>query len=203
MKILNAEEESIITASRLVRDGGVVVFPTDTVYGIGCNPFRIEAVNRVFGIKGDRDKPLPVLASDLSNIEKIAHLSKLARRIAERFWPGPLTLILPKKHTLPNVVTRNLNSVGVRIPKHDVAIKLIRLSGGLLTGTSANKTGSSPSRTANEAIRQLRDEVDLVIDGGPTPIGTSSTVINALSKNPLLLREGPVSLEEILADLDL
>ena len=197
MRILRATEDSILAASHIVKRGGLVVYPTDTVYGLGCDPFNVEAVKRVLKAKGERKKPLPVLASKIEGVEKIAYLSKMARRIAARFWPGPLTFVLPKKRALLNIVTCNLDSVGVRVPRHNTAIHLIQLSGGLLIGTSANKTGKKPPRTAHEADKQLGKEIDMVLDGGPAPLGVASTVIDLTSDKPRILREGPISLEEI------
>jgi L-threonylcarbamoyladenylate synthase len=197
MQILRATKRNILAASRIVKAGGLVVYPTETVYGLGCNPFHTEAVRQITKVKGLRKKPLPVLASDIEYVEKIAYLSKKARRIAEQLWPGPLTLVVPKKPILPNAVTSSLDSVGVRIPHHDVAIQLIRLSSGLLVGTSANKTGREPPRTAYDASEQLGEEVNLILDGGTTLLGAPSTILDLTSKKPKILREGSISLEEI------
>lgn len=197
MRILKATSDNIRVSSRVVRSGGLVVYPTDTVYGLGCDPLNVKAVRRVFRVKGDRKKPLPILACSLADIENIAYLSDVARRIAARFWPGPLTLVVPKKPALPEAVTCGLGSVGVRIPKHDVAIQLMRLSDGLLVGTSANKTGQKPPQTASRAAKQLGEEVDVILDGGPTPLGVSSTVVDLAAEEPRILREGPVSSENI------
>jgi len=198
MRILKATAENILAASKIVRRGGLVVYPTDTVYGLGCDPLNVEAVKRLFKAKGERKKPLPILASDIEHVEKIAYLSERARKIAARFWPGPLTLVVPKKPALPDVVTCNLDSVGVRVPRHDIALHLIHLSKGLLVGTSANKTGEKPSQTAYEAAEQLGKEVSIILDGGPTALGTPSTVVDLTSEKPKILREGPVRLEDIL-----
>ena len=156
------------------------------------------AVKRVFRVKDERRKPLPILASSSPHVEKIANLSREAEKIANCFWPGPLTLVLPKKPVLPEAVTCNLDSVGVRVPKHDVALELIGLSNGLLIGTSANKTGEKPPRTAQEAAEQLGKETDLILDGGPGTIGVSSTMVDLTSKKPKMLREGPITFKEIL-----
>ena len=198
MRILKTTRKNILAASETVRRGGLVVYPTETVYGLGCDPLNAKAVERIFEVKGEREKPLPVLASDIKHVEKIAHLSEKAKRVAARFWPGPLTLVLPKTTILPSIVTSNLDSVGVRVPRHDVAIQLIRLSNGLLIGTSANRTGEKPPRTAQEAAKQIGDEVDVILDGGPTTFGSSSTVVDLTSERPKILREGPISINEIL-----
>jgi len=197
MRILRASRDNILTASRIVRSGGLVVYPTDTVYGLGCDPFNVTAVKLVFRVKGEREKPLPILASSLDHAKKIASLSPKAEKIARRFWPGPLTLIVPKKPILPEVVTCNLNSVGVRVPNHAVALQLINLSNGLLVGTSANKTGEKPPQTAPEAAKQLGEEVDAILDGGPATLGAPSTVVDLTSKKPRISREGPISFKQI------
>lgn len=196
MRILTASRDNILTASRIVRRGGLAVYPTDTVYGLGCDPLNIKGVKRIFRVKGERRKPLPILASSIDSVEKIAFLSQEAKKIAKRFWPGPLTLVAPKKPALPDLVTCKLNSVGVRVPKHDVALQLISLSNGLLVGTSANKTGEKPPRTAHEAA-QLGEEVDVILDGGPATLGVPSTVVDLTSKKLRILREGPISFKEI------
>lgn len=198
MRILTAKEDNILRASRIIARGGLVVYPTDTVYGLGCDPLNIEAVTRVLNVKGEREKPLPILASDINSVKKIGFVSERAGRIAARFWPGPLTIIVPKKPVLPNLVTCTLNSVGVRIPQHEVAVRLISLSNGLLVGTSANKTGEKPPRTAREAAEQLGKEVDLILDGGPAPLGVPSTVVDLSQEKLKILREGSISLEELV-----
>lgn len=198
MRILTAKEDNILRASRIIARGGLVVYPTDTVYGLGCDPLNIEAVTRVLNVKGEREKPLPILASDINSVKKIGFVSERAGRIAARFWPGPLTIVVPKKPVLPNLVTCTLNSVGVRIPQHEVALRLISLSNGLLVGTSANKTGEKPPRTAREAAEQLGKEVDMILDGGPAPLGVPSTVVDLSQEKLKILREGSISLEELV-----
>jgi L-threonylcarbamoyladenylate synthase len=201
MQVLKATEKNIAVTSEIVRNGGLVVYPTDTVYGLGCDPLNIQAVKRVLQVKGERKKPLPILASSIEKIEKVAYLSENAKRVAARFWPGPLTIVLRRKPSLPDIVTGNQDSVGVRIPKHDVAIRLIKSSNGLLVGTSANKTGKKPSQTAEEATEQIGEEVDIILDGGPASFGISSTVVDFTSAELRVLREGPISLKELLAAL--
>jgi len=199
MPVLKATAKNIQEASRVVKNGGLVVYPTDTVYGLGCDPFNVRAVERVFKVKGERkEKPLPILASDIKFIEKIAHINEKARKIAEKHWPGPLTLVVPKKPVLPNIVTCGLASVGVRIPNHTVAIQLINLCDGLLIGTSANKTGEKSPRNAQEASKQICEKVDIVLDDGPTPLGQESSIVDLTSEKPRMLREGPLNLIDIL-----
>jgi L-threonylcarbamoyladenylate synthase len=199
MKTLKMTKAAMKEAARIVSEGGVIVYPTDTVYGLGCNPFNQDAVKRIFRIKGERTKPLPILALNVKEIERIAYTTQKALKLAEEFWPGSLTMILSKKSSLPSIVTRDLDSVAVRVPNHKVALELIRMSGGLLVGTSANKTGKKPPRTAAEASKQIGEEVDLTIDDGPTPIGASSTIIDLTRKKLKILRQGPIKLEDILS----
>jgi L-threonylcarbamoyladenylate synthase len=198
MRALKTTSQNIRVASQIVSNGGLVVYPTDTVYGLGCDPFNVKAVKRVFRVKGERKKPLPILACSVADLEKIARLSDVARKIAAKFWPGPLTVIVPKKPALPDIVTNDLDSVGVRVPKHDMAIQLIRLSDGLLVGTSANKTGQKPACTASEALEQLGEEVDVVLDGGKALLEKPSTVADLTTEELKILREGPVALKDIL-----
>lgn len=194
--MLNANLENVRAAAEIIKRGGLVVYPTDTVYGLGCDPFNIDAVARLLQVKGARDKPLPVLSYGFDDIEKVAELSDKARRIGEKFWPGPLTLILQKRlHS--DIVTFGLATVGVRVPNHKVALELTRLSGGLLVGTSANKTGARPPFTADEAYKQLKNQVDVILDGGVAELRASSTVLDLTGERPKILRTGPITLKNL------
>lgn len=198
MLLLKATKDNISQAAKTVKNGGLVVYPTDTVYGLGCDPFNTNAVEKVFKAKGERkNKPLPILASEMKAVERIAHMNKNARKIAKAYWPGPLTLVVPKKPTLPNIVTCDLESVGVRIPNHKIALQLITLCDGLLVGTSANKTGEKPPKTAQEAAIQLGEEIDIILDDGPTPLGLESSIIDLTQEEPKILREGTIKLKNI------
>jgi len=203
MPVLKATMDNIRAASKIVKNGGLVVYPTDTVYGLGCDPFNVVAVKRIFRVKGEREKPLPVLGSDIGYIQKIAQIRGRARKIADKFWPGPLTIVVPKKPALPDIVTYSMASVGVRIPNHPTAIQLINLCDGLLIGTSANKTGKKSPRTARESAEQLNNEVDVILDEGPTPLGLESSIIDLTSRKLKMPREGPIKLEEIMSTLKL
>ena len=203
MTVLKATKNNIMIAARIVRRGGLVVYPTETVYGLGCDPFNVEAVKRILDVKGDRKKPLPVLAASIVDVDKVAFVSPNGKRLAAKFWPGPLTLVFSKKPALPDVVTFGGDSVGLRIPDNDVALHLIRLSGGLLIGSSANRTGEEPSRSVQEISGELKEMVDVVLDGGATVQGMPSTVADLTSEKPRILREGPISLKEILDALAL
>lgn len=202
MQVLKATLKNIHIAANVVKKGGLVVYPTDTVYGLGCNPLNEEAVKRVFKVKGERKKPLPILACSMEDAEKIADFSQKAKKIAEKFWPGPLTMVLPKKPILPSIVTCNQDSVGVRVPNHEVALLLICQSNGLLVGTSANKSGQKPPVTVEEAIQQIGDEIDVFLNGGSCPLKVSSTIVDLTSEQPQILRAGLISLREILSVIE-
>jgi len=203
MKLLKATKNNIMLAAQIVRRGGLVVYPTETVYGLGCDPFNVEAIKRILKVKANRNKPLPLLAASIVNADKVAFISPNGKRLAAKFWPGSLTMVFPKKAALPDVVTFGWDSVGLRIPDSEVALHLIRLSGGLLIGSSANRTGEEPPRAVQEISVELKEMVDVVLDGGATVQGMSSTVADLTSEKPRILREGPVSFEEILDALAL
>lgn len=197
-RIYRVTEKAILKASKIIREGGLVVYPTDTVYGLGCDPMNVSAVRRLLRVKERRDKPLPILGSSIEHIEKIAELTEIARIIAQHFWPGPLTIIVKKREKLPDLVTAGLNNVGVRIPNHTVSLKLIELSGGLIIGTSANKSGMESPKDVFAAYRQLGDEVDMYLDGGESRGGTPSTVVDLTSPKPRIVREGPITMKQIM-----
>jgi L-threonylcarbamoyladenylate synthase len=198
MKVLKATKTNITAAAEIVKKGGLVIYPTETVYGLGCDPLNIDAVQQLLTVKSERNKPLPILASGISEVDKIAFISSKGRQLATRFWPGPLTMVFPKKPVLPDVVTFGWDSVGLRIPCNDVALDLIRLAGGLLVGSSANISGEAPPRAVQELSRELKSMVDVILDCGATVHGMPSTVADLTSENPKILRKGPVSLQELL-----
>jgi L-threonylcarbamoyladenylate synthase len=203
MTVLKATKGNIMAAARIVRRGGLVVYPTETVYGLGCDPFNVEAVKRILEVKGERNMPLPVLAASIVDADKIAFISLNGKQLAAKFWPGPLTMVFPKKPNFPAVVTFGLDSVGLRIPGNDVALQLTRLCGGLLVGSSANRTGEEPPRQVQEISGELKEMVDVVLDGGVAAQGMPSTVADLTSEKPRILREGLISLKAILDALAL
>jgi L-threonylcarbamoyladenylate synthase len=198
MKVLKATKNNIRTAAQIVKQGGLTVYPTETVYGLGCDPFNVEAVKRILEVKANRSKPLPVLTATVADAEKAAFISQNGRKLAAKFWPGPFTMVLPKKPSFPDVVTFGLDSVGLRIPDNGVALRLLGLCGGLLVGSSANRTGELPPRRVQELSGELMEMVDVVLDGGTTTKGVPSTVADLTSEKPRILRAGPVSLKQIL-----
>lgn len=197
MRILKASQSSISEAIRVVKFGGLIVYPTDTVYGLGCDPFNTLAVKRLIDAKGQRKKPLPILASDIEHIKTVAKVTETAEKLARKFWPGPLTIVLKKKPQLPEIVTFGRDTVGVRVPNHPVALELLRQGNGLLIGTSANISGKKSTVTAEDAAKQLGDKVDLILDGGRATLGKGSTVVNLADRRFRVERIGPISLKEI------
>lgn len=192
----NPEISAIRNAADLIKRGSVIVYPTDTVYGLGADALNPEAVLRVFKIKGrSPDQPLPVAVSGLEMAETLAVVSDEARRLMAAFWPGALTLVLPKKPIVPSIVVGGGVSVGLRTPNHAVPLLIIRESGLPLIATSANKHGAPSPVEAEEALRQIGSEVDLIIDCGRVG-GQSSTIVD-LTKTPLIVRSGPVTREMI------
>ena len=202
VRILRAGLKAIHEAAEVVRAGGLIIYPTDTVYGLGCDPLNEEAVRRIFLAKGrEFDRPLPVLASDIRQAERIAVLSGPALELARAFWPGSLTLVVPKKPIVPDLLTCGRPSVGVRVPNMAFTRELLRACGGLLVGTSANRSGRPPPRTVQEAIRELGEHAELAIDGGPSPLGKPSTVLDLTGPEPRVVRAGALSPELIMAFL--
>ena len=203
MEIVEASEENIRKAAVIIRLGGVVIYPTDTVYGLGCDPANVDATRRICEIKGRADKPLPLACSDLETARRIVEFNPIAERLAERFWPGPLTMVLPARVDYPIWVTHGARTLGVRVPDHQVARRLAKLSGGVIVSTSANKSGDPPPKTAQEAAEQIGEEVDLILDAGPAPLRQPSTVIDLSGDELWIIRPGPIRAEDIKKALGL
>jgi len=195
--LLPANAEAIQTALEILQSGGLVSFPTDTVYGVGALAFDAKAVESIYTAK-DRpiEKAIPILIGGADDMEKVGmNIPDIAHQLAARFWPGPLTVVIPKKPTLPESVSAT-DTVGVRMPDHEVARALLRAAGPMAV-TSANISGQPSPSTAPEVFAQLGGRIDLIIDGGATPGGVPSTVIDCTGEELRILREGPISLEEI------
>ncbi|HKY79012.1 MAG TPA: L-threonylcarbamoyladenylate synthase [Anaerolineales bacterium] len=181
--------------------GGVVAFPTDTVYGLGAPAFNAASIERLFAIKGrELTKAIAVLIAEPGELDKVAKgLNQRAMRLAERFWPGPLTLVLPRHPSLPALLSPN-ETIGVRVPDHAVARALLAAAGPMAV-TSANLAGGANPRSAEEVLGQLGGRIELVLDGGQTPGNQPSTVVDLTGAQPRVLRAGPISEEEIRAAL--
>jgi len=193
------DPQVLVRALQILRGGGLVAFPTDTVYGLGALASNEDAVKSIYVAK-DRspDKAIPILiASEDELIKVVRHVSPLAKKLAAGFWPGPLTLVLPKRGDLPASISAS-DTVGVRVPAHSAARALLRAAGPLAV-TSANISGQESPRTAQEVLHQLGGRIPLILDGGETPGGVPSTLVDCVGAEPIILREGPVSFEQIQA----
>jgi L-threonylcarbamoyladenylate synthase len=197
MSIKPATDEAIRMAAAIVKAGGVVIYPTETVYGLGCDPANPDASRRVCELKERADKPLPLICADMDAARKVVEFNPQAEKLVERFWPGPLMLVLPSRVKYPMWVTHGAKTLGVRVSPHPVASKLARLCGGVIVSTSANKSGQEPPRTAQEALNQFTKKIDMVLDDGPSPLSLSSTVVELSSDEVWILRQGPVTAEQI------
>ena len=201
------EPEIVEQAAAIVRTGGLVAFPTETVYGLGASALDAAAVRRIFEAKRRAlDDPVIVHLADAGDVESVAvDVPPAARALATRFWPGPLTLVLPKRDLIPDVATSGLPSVAVRVPSHPVAQALIRTAGVPIAAPSANLFMRTSATTAQHVLEDLDDRVDLILDGGPTPFGIESTVVSVLNGEARLLRPGaltPEAVADVLSALD-
>ena len=199
--IVPATPENIAKGGQLIKSGGLVAFPTETVYGLGGNAFDAEAVARVFEAKQRPSfDPLITHIADLAMLDRIADVrDDRVLQAAERFWPGALTLIVPKRDCIPDLVTSGLATMAVRMPAHPVALALIRGSTGAVAAPSANPFGFLSPTTASHVDAQLGDRVDLILDGGTCPIGVESTVLDLTGTTPVILRPGGITKDVLSA----
>jgi L-threonylcarbamoyladenylate synthase len=195
--LLASSSDAIPRALEILRAGGLVAFPTDTVYGVGALTFDGKAVESIYAAKNRPvEKAIPVLIGDAEDLEKVGmDIPNAARKLAARFWPGPLTILVPKRADLPESVSAT-STVGVRVPDHEVARALLRAAGPMAV-TSANISGAQSPVTAQEVYEQLEGRIALIIDGGITPGGVPSTLVDCTTKDLKVLREGPISLEQL------
>ncbi|HUS83310.1 MAG TPA: L-threonylcarbamoyladenylate synthase [Dehalococcoidia bacterium] len=193
------QSEAIAAATECLRQGGLVAFPTDTLYGLGADIANDSAVTRLFQAKRrPPDAPIPILISGIQEARAVAKsMPVLALKLGNMYWPGPLTMVLERSPGCHSLALAGGDSVALRVPDHAIALAVIHGLGRAITGTSANRSGQVAPRTATDVVRQLEDEVDIVIDGGPCPLGVESTVVDLRGKTPRLLREGAVSREEL------
>lgn len=188
-------------ALAVLRNGGIVAFPTDTVYGVGALAFDNLAIESIYAAKRRPiEKAIPVLIGAVEDFDKVAiDVPKMAYIFAERFWPGALTCVVPKNKALPPAISATA-TVAVRIPNHRAALNLLRMAGPMAV-TSANISGQPSPITAQEVYEQLQGRIPLILDGGKTPGGIASTLVDCTGATPTLLREGPISLEALLSVL--
>jgi len=190
-------------AAAILKQGGVVAIPTETVYGLAADALNAEAVRRVFAIKGrPADHPVIVHIAGADQLEHWARdIPEAARVLAAHFWPGPLTLVLPRRPEVPDSVTGGQDSVGLRVPAHPLTLELLRRGGFGLAAPSANRFGRVSPTTPAHVAEELDGEVDMILDGGPCPVGVESTIVSLLAPEPVLLRPGGVPLAELEAAL--
>jgi len=185
-------------AAFLLRQGQLVCYPTDTVYGIGATASNEDAIRRLYAVKGrSPDKPLPLLISEPAEASRYAEITPVAKTLISRFWPGPLTIVMRKAKGLRSRALAGQKTVGLRVPDNDVPRRLVRMLGEPLTGTSANRSGSRPPVSAAEVAFSLGEMVSLVMDGGRAPGEVESTVVDVSGRAPAIVREGAVSREEL------
>jgi L-threonylcarbamoyladenylate synthase len=198
-------EPSLREAADIVRGGGVIAFPTETFYGLGALPFDARAVQRVVDLKdrSRQDAPILVLIRSRADLHTlVSEITPIAERLMEACWPGPLTLVFRASGAVPSVLTAGTGTIGVRLSASPDVQRLLEAVGGPLTGTSANRTGRPPATAAADVERIFGDTVDVVLDGGVTPGGLPSTVVDTTAEPPRLLREGRVPTAALRSIID-
>ncbi|MBM7622886.1 L-threonylcarbamoyladenylate synthase [Sporohalobacter salinus] len=198
------DKNAILECSNILAKGGLVAFPTETVYGLGANALDAEAVNKIFTAKGrPADNPLIVHIASLSQLnELVLEVSNQVKLLSDRFWPGPLTLVLEKKDIVPDITTGGLNTVAVRLPDHKVALDLLNECQLPIAAPSANLSGRPSPTMAQHVTIDLAGRIEAIIDGGQTGIGVESTVVSLVEDTPTLLRPGGITYEELTEVLD-
>jgi L-threonylcarbamoyladenylate synthase len=196
-------DEQLQPAVDAIRGGGVVAFPTDTFYGLAVDPRSTVAVRQLFQVKRrPPDQAIPLIAANLDQvIDQVGMLTPLGARLASRYWPGPLTLIIPASSGLCAEVHLGTGKVAVRVPDHDIARALALAAGHAITSTSANRSGLPPMSKADEVVSAFGDSIDVVIDAGPTPGGLPSTIVDVTGADPVLVRAGAVPWDRVLTFL--
>jgi L-threonylcarbamoyladenylate synthase len=195
------EETSIQRALETLKAGEVVAFPTDTIYGVGVDPFNISAIIKLFEAKGrDYNKAIAILVGDIKQVEVVSEMiTESARKLIDKFWPGGLTVIVPKLKTVPDLLSAN-QSIGLRMPDHSICLRLLNEFGPLAT-SSANISGKQNPLSSREVIGQLTGRIPLILDGGDCPGGIPSTVVDCMNDEARILRQGTISVQQIEAVL--
>ena len=200
----NPDTGIIAEAASIIRNGGVVVFPTRSLYGLGADAFNAKAVNRIFHIKQRPvNNPILVLIKDKNELDRLATLvPPAATAIMERFWPGRVSIVFQAKEGLVANLTAGTNKIGIRLPGHNIAYKLVKAADGPITGTSANLSGSAGCFQINDLDEKIVDSVDLILDAGPLKGGVGSTIVDVTGEEPLILRQGELSKKDIFNAID-
>jgi L-threonylcarbamoyladenylate synthase len=201
----NPETGIIAEAASIIRNGGVVVFPTRSLYGLGADAFNSESVSRVFNIKKRPErKPILVLIEDKDKLDRfVEHVPHSASVIMKRFWPGRVSIVFKAKKGFPVDLTSGTGKIGIRLPGHHIASELVKAAGCPITGTSANLSGRAGCFQINDLESKIADRVDLILDAGPLKGGAGSTVIDITGEVPLILRQGELSQKDIFNVIDL
>lgn len=196
-EVLQATEENLLLAARLLREGELVAFPTETVYGLGANGLMAEASKKIYAAKGrPSDNPLILHIASMEDLPPlVSEIPKEAKVLAEKFWPGPLTMVLPKSSLVPYETTGGLETVAVRCPSHEVARRLLLLARVPVAAPSANVSGRPSPTKAEHVFRDMKGRIPLIIDGGEVGIGLESTIVDLTGDQPLILRPGAVTRE--------
>lgn len=202
VKDLEKNIEMLKEAATVIKEGGIVAFPTETVYGLGANALNEDAVKKIFLAKGrPQDNPLIIHVASKEISDYVTEVPEVANMIIEKFWPGPLTIILNKKDIVPNVTSANLNSIGIRMPSNEMAKKLIELSGVPIAAPSANISGKPSPTDVGRCIEDLNGRVDYILGGEKSNVGVESTIVDCTVYPPIILRPGGITLE-MLKEID-
>ena len=194
---MNCDKEGIEKASQIINQGGIVIFPTDTVYGIGCDPYNKASIEKIYKIKSrDITKSVPVLTYSIETAEKIAQFDQLAKKIVKKFWPGPLTIILKVTDEKIKKSLNLENKIAIRVPDHKCTLELLKKC-NYLVGTSANISGDLPHTNPKECLKKMQD-YDVFVDGGMITSNGESTIIEIENEEIKIIREGSLTKEEIL-----
>jgi L-threonylcarbamoyladenylate synthase len=200
---LEPDAPTIAAAADILRRGGIVAYPTDTLYGLAVDPRQDGAVDRLFAVKArDRSAAVALIAADLRQAQETGTFGASELTLARAFWPGPLTIVVPAAPGLPKRLSGDLNTVGVRVPAHAVARALAAAFGSCITATSANVSGKPPAMTADEVAAALEGRIDAVLDAGPAPGGAPSTIVELADGRPVLRRSGAVAWHRVLESLE-
>ena len=195
----NTDYTKLTEPAKIIKNGGLVIFPTETVYGVGANGLNKNAIKKIYEAKQrPLNKPISLLVSNIDMIENVAKdITNIEYSIIEKFFPGPLTIILKKKETIPDILTAGSDTIGIRMPANDIALNLINYAGVPLATPSANLSGKPSGTNLKDIIKDFDGNVDCFIDDGPSKIGLASTIVKVVDGVPHILRQGSISIDEI------
>lgn len=199
----NPEYTKLKEPAQIIKAGGIVIFPTETVYGIGVNGLNETAIKKLYEVKKRPiTKPISLLVNSIEMIEEVAKdITEIEYDLIKKFLPGPLTIVLKKKENVPNIVTAGFDTVGIRMPENEIALKLIEYAGVPIATPSANISGKPSGTNLKEIMKDFKDNVDYFIDGGENKIGVASTILQIIDGNPHILRKGKISEEQIMEQI--